>query len=120
MARRVLRALARRAGAGDVEALQELVALQDALRDAITDAGRGLHAAGFSYTYIAAETGVTRQAARKRYGKSTTLEIDDCPTCGRGVDAIEAPETGPPIAWPCGDRVAVTMWPDRAELGSPV
>lgn len=65
--RRFLRALARRAEEGDVEGLRELVALQDTLRDAITAAGRGLHDAGFSYTYIAAETGVTRQAARQRF-----------------------------------------------------
>ncbi len=69
MSRRVFRALVRRAGDGDVEALRELVALQDQLRDAITDAGRAMHDdAGFSFTYLAAETGVTRQAARKRYG----------------------------------------------------
>lgn len=69
MSRRVFRALVRRAGDGDVEALRELVALQDQLREAITDAGRAMHDdAGFSFTYLAAETGVTRQAARKRYG----------------------------------------------------
>lgn len=68
MSRRVFRALARRAADGDILALRELVGLQDQLRDAITDAGRGLHEFGFSFTYIAAETGVTRQAARERYG----------------------------------------------------
>lgn len=67
MARRVLRSLARRAGEGEVEALQELIGLQAALQDAITEAGRGLHEAGFSYTYIASETGVSRQAARQRF-----------------------------------------------------
>lgn len=77
MSRRVFRALVRRAGDGDIEALRELVALQDQLRDAITDAGRAMHDdAGFSFTYLAAETGVTRQAARKRYGR------DHCPECG--------------------------------------
>ena len=70
MARRVLRSLARRAGEGDVEALQVLLALQGDLQEAITEAGQGLHARGFSFGYIAAETGVTRQAAAKRF--STT------------------------------------------------
>lgn len=75
MSRRVFRALVRRAGDGDVEALRELVALQDQLREAITDAGRAMHDdAGFSFTYLAAETGVTRQAARKRYGAP---KVDD-------------------------------------------
>lgn len=69
MSRRVFRALVRRAGDGDVEALRELVALQDQLREAITDAGAAMHDFGFSFTYLAAETGVTRQAARKRYGR---------------------------------------------------
>lgn len=69
MSRRVFRSLVRRAGDGDVEALRELVALQSDLRNAITDAGRAMHdEAGFTYTYLAAETGVTRQAALKRYG----------------------------------------------------
>lgn len=76
MSRRVFRALVRRAGDGDVEALRELVALHDQLRDAITDAGRELHDFGFSFTYLAAETGVTRQAARKRYGMPSSCYPD--------------------------------------------
>jgi hypothetical protein len=77
MSRRVFRSLVRRAGDGDVEALRELVALQSDLRNAITDAGRAMHdEAGFTYTYLAAETGVTRQAALKRYGPVRCLRCN--------------------------------------------
>ena len=96
MSRRVFRSLVRRAGDGDVEALRELVALQADLRDAITDAGRAMHGAGFTYTYLAAETGVTRQAALKRYGPVR------CERCNRVI----VYDSGD-LAWS-----AVTGWPE--------
>lgn len=65
---RLLKALVRRAEDGDTIALEELLALQTVLAERITDAGRGLHAFGYSYTEIADVAGVSRQAARKRFG----------------------------------------------------
>lgn len=70
MASRVMRSLVRRAEEGDVEALQVLIGLQDTLQAAVTEAGQGLHARGFSFGYIAAETGVSRQAAAKRFAST--------------------------------------------------
>lgn len=92
MSRRVFRALVRRAGDGDIEALRELVALQDQLRNAITDAGRELHDFGFSFTYLAAETGVTRQAARKRYRPAHHFDDptgDTAEICACGAAFVE-------------------------------
>lgn len=65
MAGRVLRSLARRAGEGDVEGLEELVRLQAVLDQAITEAAQGLHDRGQSWTYIGEALGVSRQAARQ-------------------------------------------------------
>lgn len=68
MARRGMRALVNRAAEGDTLALSELVELQAVLQDAITTAGQVLHAGhGYSYTLLAAELGVSRQAARQRF-----------------------------------------------------
>ena len=67
-ARRVVRAFGRRIGDGDLWALGDLVALRDQVDDAIragVDTSRQQH--GFSWTEIARELGVTRQAARQRY-----------------------------------------------------
>lgn len=72
MARRVIRSLARRAGEGDVEGLEQLLALQADLQAAITEAGQGLHEAGFSYTYLADAMGITRQGARQRFAPRAT------------------------------------------------
>lgn len=71
MARRVIRnGLVKRAAEGDVQALQELVALQSVLQEAITEAGQAMHRRGYSYTYLGAELGITRQAARQRFQES--------------------------------------------------
>ena len=65
---RVLRAYSRRVGVqADIGALTDLVALRAQVDEAITVAVRQLHAAGYSWTEIATELGVTRQAARQRY-----------------------------------------------------
>lgn len=83
MARRVIRnGLGRRAAEGDVIALQELVALQAVLTEAITEAGAAMHDKGYSYTYLAAELGVTRQAARQRF-----MRVEKCPHGKRGLQA---------------------------------
>jgi hypothetical protein len=68
MTRRGLRALVNRAAEGDTFALTELVGLQSVLQEAITTAGQVLHAGhGYSYTALAADLGVSRQAARQRF-----------------------------------------------------
>lgn len=77
MARRGMKALVRRAGAGDIEALRELVQLQAPLQDAITAAGRALHDGeyAYSYTLLAAELGVSRQAARQRFTRGAAPQL---------------------------------------------
>ena len=68
-ARRILRALGRRVGAADVEALPDLVALEGevhaAVRAAVTEL-RNRH--GYSWSEIASRLGVSKQAAQQRYG----------------------------------------------------
>lgn len=67
-ARRMARALVRRAEVGDTEALRELIETQHAVTQAITEAGAALYATGYySYTDLANELGITRQAARQRF-----------------------------------------------------
>lgn len=68
MAGRVIRALVRRADAGDTEALEQLLALQAQVAGAVNDAGAGLHRFGYSYTELAGVAGISRQAARERFG----------------------------------------------------
>jgi len=68
MAARVLMAMARRAEAGDLEALAELNRLDLALRLAQARAAHGLHAHhGYSQAEIALRLGVTQQAVQKRW-----------------------------------------------------
>jgi hypothetical protein len=71
MMTRMLAALVRRATAGDLDALGELAVLSRATRGAVVEAARGAHdgPAGYSWTDVAIELGMTRQAARKRFGK---------------------------------------------------
>jgi DNA invertase Pin-like site-specific DNA recombinase len=63
---RMLRAFARRAGS-DIGSLTALVELRAELERTITAAVTDLHDAGHSWTEIARELGITRQAARQRY-----------------------------------------------------
>jgi len=72
MMERMFRALVRRAGEGDTEALEQLLRLQDVNAEAIKSAGRGLAEFGYSYGELARWTGVSRQAAAKRYARETT------------------------------------------------
>lgn len=74
--RRMGRALVRRARDGDMDALVALVDSRDALNAAILEAARALHyefhddhSGGYSWGEIARELGMTRQAARQRFGR---------------------------------------------------
>jgi len=71
MVGRVLRSLVRRAEAGDIDALAELVAVQRALDAALGDAARGLVVGPGRYSWgeVGRWLGVTRQAARQRWGR---------------------------------------------------
>lgn len=66
-ARRFARALARRAGEGDTEAIEQLVELRTEVDRQLGEAARGLVAAGYSWTEVADVLGVSRQAARQRF-----------------------------------------------------
>jgi hypothetical protein len=51
-----------------VEALPNLLALQQELDQALSVAVRGLHDFGYSWTEIAARLGISRQAVQQRLG----------------------------------------------------
>jgi hypothetical protein len=100
MLRRMMRALVRRAGEGDDRALVELVALQAELAAAITDAGAALYVRGdMSYTDIAGELGVSRQAARQRF-LPAVQRLTPAPAQGIGHVLLDGHDaaTGPPCA----------------------
>ena len=69
-ARRILRALGRRVGlGGDVEALADLVALEEEIRSVQRAAVLRLRAEhGYSWAEIASRLGITKQAAFSRWG----------------------------------------------------
>jgi uncharacterized protein (DUF3084 family) len=69
-AHRVLRAWARRVGAGDIDAIADMATARHQLDDAINEAVTGLRGKGYSWAEIAARLGVTRQAAQQRWGES--------------------------------------------------
>lgn len=66
--RRFARALARRAAEGDDTALEQLVEVRAAVDEALGDAARSMHGFGYSWTEIGDRLGITRQAARQRFG----------------------------------------------------
>jgi hypothetical protein len=66
-AARIVRAYGRRIGDGDLWALRDLV--DQAVTDGVA-AAREAH--DFSWTDVARELGVSRQAARQRYGKAAS------------------------------------------------
>jgi hypothetical protein len=70
MVSRMLTALVRRATEGDLFALEELGRLEADARRALEAGALGAHlgSARYSWTEIAQELGVTRQAARQRFG----------------------------------------------------
>lgn len=67
MTNRMMRALARRAAEGDLEAVEQLAELQTKLTEHLRAAAQGAHAFGYSWTEIADATGTSRQAARQRF-----------------------------------------------------
>jgi hypothetical protein len=69
--RRMIRAFGRRAGEGDLDALEGLLVLQDELAQTIRAAGAAAHDHGYSWTEIGAACGTTRQAAERRFGTIT-------------------------------------------------
>jgi hypothetical protein len=69
--RRILRAYARRVASGDIEALRAMTVLASDVDAATRDAITGLRAGGYSWSDIAAQLGVTRQAAQMRWGAKT-------------------------------------------------
>lgn len=67
---RMIRAMARRATGGELEALGVLRELRWKIDAAIAEGAQGAHEAfGFSWTEIGRELGITRQAARQMYGR---------------------------------------------------
>jgi hypothetical protein len=71
-ARRILAAYGRRVGTGDIEALAAMVALAEHIETAIRTAVIGLRSFGYSWTDIANQLGVSRQAAQQRWGGDRT------------------------------------------------
>lgn len=69
MMKRVARALVRRAGDGDLEAVSALADVERYVRDQLVEAARAAHYGSFDYSWgqIATELGTTRQAAQKRF-----------------------------------------------------
>jgi len=66
---RLLRAMVRRAEAGDLGALTALREAATRVDEAMNDAGRALRDGhGYSYATLGAELGMSRQAALKRLG----------------------------------------------------
>lgn len=73
---RFLRALVRRAGEGDSEAVEALNAVHQATGQALTDGVRAWrafqpahNAPAYSWTDVASLLGITRQAAQQRFGR---------------------------------------------------
>lgn len=72
--RRILRAYGKkRVADADPEDLVELVSVRAEVDKAIEKAVEGLHAAGYSWGQIGAVLGVSRQAARQRWGDNARL-----------------------------------------------
>jgi hypothetical protein len=69
-ARRIIRAYAKRAGEGDAYVLSRLVRLQEEIDTVALDAVRTLKERGFSWAEIGFDTGLSRQGAYRRWGKS--------------------------------------------------
>lgn len=69
---RMLRALVRRAAAGELEALEELITLERVIGSAVVDAARGAHEGPGRYSWgeIGRWIGITRQAAHARFAGS--------------------------------------------------
>lgn len=98
---RMTKALIRRAEGGDADALVVLVDLQRQAQVAVIDAGRALVGAGYSYSDLARELGVSRQAALKRFGPDPDAHrcsTDECERCGVGLGGPPADAEGDDVA----------------------
>lgn len=72
MVYRVARSMVRRAATGDIEALRALRQMRHHIEDATKAAAQELHSptewqGGYSWTVIAQELGISRQAARQQF-----------------------------------------------------
>lgn len=72
--RRVSKALVRRAAEGDLETLSAIRQVQEDMDAALESAAQAAHAAGYSWTEIARELGISRQAARQRFTPAAVLD----------------------------------------------
>lgn len=70
---RMIRALARRAGDGDLEGMEQLARLELLLVEQTAAAAAGLHERGYSWAEIGQVNGTTRQNAYQRWHNATTL-----------------------------------------------
>lgn len=92
--RRMIRALVKRSSTGDTEALRELVETQRFLAQAIQDAGAAAYATGhYSYSDLAGELGISRQAARQRFAP-TVAANDKAWAEGPGQHALSITDQG--------------------------
>jgi hypothetical protein len=66
--KRIVRAYGRRVATGDIDALAPLAAMADQLDAAMQHGINGLRHAGYSWTEIGAQLGITRQGAQQRWG----------------------------------------------------
>lgn len=66
---RMFRALVRRAGAGGLEAVEVLASLSRSCQAATKEAAEAAWRSGYSYTQLGDALGVSRQAARQRFGR---------------------------------------------------
>jgi hypothetical protein len=64
----MFRALVRRAGDGDLEAVEVLASLSRSCAAATKEAADAAWKSGYSYTQLGDALGITRQAARQRFG----------------------------------------------------
>lgn len=70
--RRMCRALRRRAEAGDLEALVQMVAVRRTLEAETREAARALVAFGYSYAELGQGLGMTKQGAFRRFAPRET------------------------------------------------
>jgi hypothetical protein len=88
-----MRALARRAGEGDVEALEQLAQLEHIAAEQLGAAVAGFRAftpahgaEPYSWTDVGLALGTTRQAAQQRFHNATPLPAHP-PLCSCGLDS---------------------------------
>lgn len=67
--KRFARALVGRAAEGDDVAFEQLAEVRASVDVALGDAARGLLAAGYSWAEVGSRLGITKQAARQRFGR---------------------------------------------------